>query len=73
MNNISVVGEEFVPVESDSGVEENLNGTYNSVTSLDILVTKSLIGSLYRCELTLEGLTSWKLTLDHKLNINSKA
>lgn len=48
------------------------NGTYSTQLTLNIPVTKMLIGAVYVCTAHLTGVDNWNITKLHAVDINSK-
>ena len=57
---------------SDQNLITNSDGTYSTYLDLDISVTRSLIGSVYVCEVTLDGVNNWNMSKRHQVDVNSK-
>ncbi|XP_067928884.1 neural cell adhesion molecule 2-like [Watersipora subatra] len=55
---------------NDERLNSQAKGTFSTSLDLDLTITKSLIGAIYVCEVTLEGV-SWNLSKSHTVNINS--
>ena len=57
---------------SDPNLITNSDGTYSTYLDLDISVTRSLIGSVYVCDVILDGVTNWNMSRRHQVDVNSK-